>query len=683
MGAQMSWGTMRRNPACCAGATALVLSVAICVLAPSAGASDGWNPFRERDERRARERPRQPDAQPDAPPQLQPFDGQRPWRDAPATPGQSYGAPPPGYSDGSGRGDPQDGAAPPATGRFGAQPPGFQDAPQPGAGAASVERVDLTPIAPLPGAVSGPEVARPVGAGFGARGAGGQGIASGGAPEMWRGLDAAETAELIRPLDLPPRSPALHGLWVRLMTSDAGGGDRRLDALRLEALTRSGLLQAARAIAANASSAGVDPAAAAVAARLEVLVGDREAGCQRVKDLAADKAALPQPLKGEAVVLAGYCAVAAGNKAAAGLAAELAREERYDGAFTLTLLETIAAGGKVSPRQLPKRLTPLDWRLAEIAGGLKPGDVFERADPALLGVLAEPRDGPGDARLTVVAAEAAARLNILSPAALAARYRAADVGEGDPLAGERDPLLQRARLFRAAERERTPSRVTRLARALIDDARRNGLLLHALAMLDQVVDRLPREPEIGWFAETAIEVMLAAGQYEKARAWAIFAGAVDRSGGGTLQHWRALIDIADPQRASTARGQSLSSVEELALRGRFNADMLHRLATVLDALDYNVPIPLWEAASRTPQPNTGHLPATGVLPKLAEAAKTRAQGRVVLLAMQTLGTTGAEGAHIIALGDAIRALKRAGFETEARRLGLEALFAGWPRTVSH
>jgi hypothetical protein len=36
---------------------------------------------------------------------------------------------------------------------------------------------------------------------------------------------------------------------------------------------------------------------------------------------------------------------------------------------------------------------------------------------------------------------------------------------------------------------------------------------------------------------------------------------------------------------------------------------------------------------------------------------------------------------MIALGDAIRALKRAGLETEARRLGLEALLPGWPRSA--
>ncbi len=117
------------------------------------------------------------------------------------------------------------------------------------------------------------------------------------------------------------------------------------------------------------------------------------------------------------------------------------------------------------------------------------------------------------------------------------------------------------------------------------------------------------------------------------------------------------------------------------MHGRFAPDALHRLATVLDALGYNVPIPLWEAASRTPQPGGGYLPETGVLTALQDAAKEKEFGRTVLLAMKAIGPNGAESAHMIALGDAIRALKRAGLEADARRLGLEALLGSWPRTA--
>ena len=112
---------------------------------------------------------------------------------------------------------------------------------------------------------------------------------------------------------------------------------------------------------------------------------------------------------------------------------------------------------------------------------------------------------------------------------------------------------------------------------------------------------------------------------------------------------------------------------------RLSADLLHRLATVLDATDVNVPIQLWEAASRTPQPSTGYLPDTGVLPQLQDAAKKKEAARTILLTLRALGPAAADGAHIIALGDSIRALRRAGFEADARRLGVEALIAQWPR----
>jgi hypothetical protein len=70
-----------------------------------------------------------------------------------------------------------------------------------------------------------------------------------------------------------------------------------------------------------------------------------------------------------------------------------------------------------------------------------------------------------------------------------------------------------------------------------------------------------------------------------------------------------------------------------------------------------------------------------VLSALADAAKKREFGRTVLLAIQSLGPGGAEGAHIIALSDSIRALRSAGLDSDARSLALEALFMSWPRVT--
>jgi hypothetical protein len=127
----------------------------------------------------------------------------------------------------------------------------------------------------------------------------------------------------------------------------------------------------------------------------------------------------------------------------------------------------------------------------------------------------------------------------------------------------------------------------------------------------------------------------------------------------------------------------LQLIEDFALRGRLTPQALHRVATVLDALDIDVPVPLWDAASRTPQPSGGYLPDTGVLADLAQSAQRKDAGRTILLVMRTLGADGPEGANILALGDAIRALKRVGLEDDARRMGLEALLPVWPRLAGN
>jgi hypothetical protein len=313
---------------------------------------------------------------------------------------------------------------------------------------------------------------------------------------------------------------------------------------------------------------------------------------------------------------------------------------------------------------------------------------LDRADAAALVVIAS--DATSDPKIRLAAAEGAAKLNAIEPGELAETYRAmifspADLGEA--LTSKADPTLRRALLFKAAEVERTQLKKVRVIRALLDDARRIGLYTPLLRALGPSISALPKVSEIGWFAETAIEISLAGGNYEAARAWVNFAGGVDRPGGAaapgtSMQHWAALIDIADPQ-VKTGRGQSLASVEDVALKGRFNADALHRLATVLDALDTSVPIPLWDAANKSPQPAGGHLPETGVLPELQDASKKKEFGRTVLLSLRAIGPNAADGAHILALGDTIRALKRAGLDNEARRVGFEALFVAWPRTASN
>jgi hypothetical protein len=514
--------------------------------------------------------------------------------------------------------------------------------------------------------------------------------------ELWNGLDIAGVEAQLARMEIPPRSPAVNSLWRRLLQSEStpGGSAAKFQAIRAEAFARSGLLREqsdalAKATTANAGGT-VDAVLLALKARSDVALGQTDTGCAAAKEAGGRKSDLPKRLKGEVIVIAGYCAAAGGNPSAAGLAADLAREEGHDAPVAIAALDAIALGPEVAKTQkiaVAKKIDAIEYRLLQMTAPQDLGTLLERAEPTVLALLIA--DDATDPKLRLAAAESAARSNVIAPDRLADIYRtlqfaAADLA--DPLTARPDPLTRRALLLKAAEAERTPQKKTRLIRALLDDARRVGLYMPMLRIAAKPIASLQRQIEIGWFAETAVEAMIAAERYDDARAWAGFGQGLDRPAMGAsaagLQHWMALIDIADPA-TKTTRGASLASVEQMALAGRFTPEMLHRLATVLDALDYQVPIPLWEAASKTPQPNTGHLPETGVLTELQDAAKKKEFGRTVLLTLRTLGSNGAEGAHMIALGDAVRALKRADLEPDARRLGFEALFAGWPRMASN
>ncbi len=503
--------------------------------------------------------------------------------------------------------------------------------------------------------------------------------------ELWNGLSINDIEALFAGLEIPPRSPVLHSLFKRLITASgsppAGSKDgRRFLALRLEALDRSGLTGEASSLF-DQSPPGSDPALDVMKARAAIGANDREHGCALAQSFAASQSTLEGRLKGEAILISAYCAAAAGNVEAAGLQAQLAREQGIESSPGLDALELMAVGAKPKIAKDAK-IGLLDWQILSLAGSGDLASIIPGASPGLLATIT--RSTAADPRLKLLAGERAAALNAISVAELAGIYRAQPAGRPLETSSTPDAADQlaaaerRAETFKAAEAERTPAKKARFIRSYLDDARRAGLYWPALQAITPAAAAVQRVPELGWFAETGIETALAAGDFDAARAWASAGGATSD---GSHGHWLALIDLADPNLSGEARARNLPALETLTARGRFNPSLLHRLATVLDALDIQVPIPLWEQASRTPQPNDGHLPETGVLAKLTDAAKKKEFGNTVLLSMKALGPTGAEGAHMIALGDGIRALRRAGLDAEARQLGLEALFAAWPRAT--
>lgn len=606
----------RRSVASLALAAALLSTVPV-------GAQEGWNPFRERDEigRRSR-RPVEPQ-----PPVLSPMDGV--FRGRPNGPdaenGQSpgFGAAYPG-SD-----------LPPAYAR---PLPGPNGSAREALNTSKIERLELEPALTTDG--------------------------SGLPADAWRGMDVKAVEEAFAGLTIPPKSPALQALWQRLLSAaaDAPGGGRtpvHFDAVRLEALYRSGLITAMGARLEGTSS--TDPILQSFVVRRDLALGNRDGVCQNSKGLLAKRAELPKQLAGELHLLSGFCAAAAGNAGGAGIAVDLAREEGIDAPVALAALDALAGNGK-GPLTPPKQVRVLDFRLLELLGPVEPSQILDRAEPALLAALA--LQDTAEPRLRVAAGEAAAVIGAITAEQLMAAYRGASEGADEP-------ALRRAELIRTISGESAAPRKLQISKALLDEARRSGLYLPIARVIAPLVAQIGMAPGLQGYSDTLIEIAIAAGDTRRAREIASASGA---------RHWLALIDIADAGPAQEARERNLEALDEMVRRGRFPADLLHRLATVLDATDVNVPLPLWEAASRTPQPATGYLPETGVLAQLQDAAKRKDTARTILLALRAFGPAGADGVHLIGLGDTLRALRRAGLDRDARALGVEALLAQWPRS---
>ena len=262
---------------------------------------------------------------------------------------------------------------------------------------------------------------------------------------------------------------------------------------------------------------------------------------------------------------------------------------------------------------LPARVLLLDYRFLELLGPVNGSQIFDKAEPALLAVLAS--DPQADIRLRVAAAEAALKLDALTPEAMAEIYRRqplSGAAGADPAAQPGDPLLRRALYFKAVEAARAPAqRAQASVRAIVDDARKSGTYLQMARVLAPLTADMPVTPDAGWFAETSLEIALLAGQYDQARRWAEVAG---------------LRVFAGPDRrgrpaAAGGRPPSLAAMEELAVRGR----LAPRPCTGWPPCSTRS-TSTCRSASGKGEPHaaaaaTGYLPETGVLADLAQSAK--------------------------------------------------------------
>ncbi|MGI8725678.1 MAG: hypothetical protein ACR2J1_10100 [Methyloceanibacter sp.] len=479
--------------------------------------------------------------------------------------------------------------------------------------------------------------------------------------DLWQGVDAAALQQLLAGITLPSTSPTLADLIARALAIDSGGG-REL-AVKVGALERAGRVQELATLLGQA--AGADNPGASARYALALLALDRkEEACGIDVGAAPEKARADNDATRATFLIPAYCAAAKGDPGSAGVALQLARDSSVDVSVAASAVDRLAKTEGARAVAVPQRVDVLDYVFLSLEPESLPEDLAGRATPRLLSLIAQDKDAPAELRLQ--AAERAAALNIIAGNALGRAYR--EAGAKLPKSAQSGSAL-RAKLFVAVEGATAAKFRAESIDALLASAKDAGIEVPLAQALGGANAGLARDPQAATYAETGVRVAALSGDAQGGWAWA-------DAGGDRVKGWQLLLAARDP---SDPRAEGvLQSGVEVAASGKLPAPLLHRLVTVLDALNYNVPIPLWDEASKAPQPADGFLPETGALTTLTEAADSGQVGRTILLTAAALGPDGPGAANLIALGDAMRALKRVGLDAEARRLGFEALYAHWP-----
>lgn len=475
--------------------------------------------------------------------------------------------------------------------------------------------------------------------------------------DLWNGMDPGALGAQLADLALPSPSPVLADLLARALDTDKQVATSPVGLL---ALSRSGQVEAL--IDVLGGSGGFEAPGQAASYALALLADGREEDACGIRLGPPAKGAVDGEALRAAFLIPAYCAAAKGNAQGAGLTLQLAADSGIEAPLAAAVIGrlTKSGGGGVA---LPKSPDLLDYLFLRLEKRPLPEEIAVRATPMLLYRLAQDDEAPPELRLA--AAERAASENIINGEALAKAYRETGSKLGK---GANSPPALRARLFVALEAAPTPKIKAESIDALLASGSEAGVEFPLAEALAPGAAELGQDQQAASFIEARLRVAALAGDLSTASRLA--------NADEALKGWQLLLAAADPTDPNAQ--SALAAGVETAARSGLPPALLQRLVTVLDALDVDVPIPLWDEAGKSPQPDDGYLPATGVLTKLKEAAEKGEVGRTILLVMASLGPKGPAGANLLALGDSVRALNRVGLTAEARRVGFEALYPRWP-----
>jgi hypothetical protein len=486
---------------------------------------------------------------------------------------------------------------------------------------------------------------------------------------LWAGSDPELILTLLSRLPVATRNPPLAALTRRILATGAPldgatEGGRVLSA-RVERLLAMGDLDSAKQLLDQLPPSEGDSALARLAAETALLAGDDAVVCERAADLAPTS---NSEFWGEIVV---YCRLAAGDQDGARLGLDLLREagQSDDAAFfQLAGMVTDRAADAAPPALASPQAVHI--ALLRLAGQPLPAQPLASLPPAALTAAAREPGLAGDRQLEL--AERAFRTGGLAAPDLAALYGEQALA-GDALAGVRTAWgpPARAMVYRAATEVQTPAELATLLDETWRAASGDERFLVAEALAGRFAD-LPVDRAWSVIAPSAARALLAADRPLQAARWFSLLGAERASDSRARREMAALMPLF--ALAGIGGSDAVPELDEAAVAAwravTPDADAkAERLFALLDGVGSPVPDPVWWRELEPPFERAASIPAGPLWRGLERAVVDKRLGETLLFALNMLNGQ-PEAAHPVALTGALRALRAAGLDREARAIAV-------------
>jgi len=499
---------------------------------------------------------------------------------------------------------------------------------------------------------------------------------------IWADTPRARIERNLPALPVATGSPVLNDLLRQVLlaspsAAETANGASSLLPQRLERLMAAGRPEWAARLAAN-SSVAPTPDILAWRARAELAAMDDAAACATLTRLPVDGDPASDPVAAFAIKLNVYCQISKGNKEAAIMTADLAREEGVVDPLFYSLAAQ-ASDGITLKSENPASLDALYAAFYRKAGRAFPTNVIEIAEPALFASLSKDDNLPVEQRIAV--GEYAARLGALSGNELAALYQLANFTEADfdglkTASFPTHAAMRRALLYHAVKRETVPSQRIYLFKLAFATGQSAGLSTPLSQVLQPALAGMPLTADYKPLAPTAIRTFLLLGDRMNAARWYGLTGTQSAIFGRDARELSALMRISDASQMSGEMDRVSADIVSDLSSGIATSAEFARLETILLAgLGMHMEPTILAAVPEANEIARNAVPANPLLAELHAAAARRAVGETLMLSLVALGEGGAGSTSLRAIGEVVVALRAIGFENDARRLATEAMLA--------